>query len=163
MFRALVGHRVRDAWSQLARGDYGYVLDQLAPSFTHSFAGDHALGGERRSREAQRAWFQRLFRLLPALSSSSTTCSCAADRGGRALSRSFTSAPPSRADRTRTSSCRPPTSMGPHHTHPQPRGHTEARPALERLSAAGVDEARAAPISDHEPRVSGSKQQRVAR
>ena len=96
MFRALVAHRVRVAWSQLARGDYGYVLDQLAPSFTHSFAGDHALGGERRSREAQRAWFQRLFRLLP---------------------------------------------------------------GVEFI----LDEARAAPISDHEPRVSGSEQQRVAR
>jgi ketosteroid isomerase-like protein len=65
MYRAIVARRVRTAWEHLARGDYAYVLDQLAASFTHSFAGDHALGGERSSRDAQRAWFERLFRLLP--------------------------------------------------------------------------------------------------
>jgi ketosteroid isomerase-like protein len=65
MYRATVARRVRTAWEHLARGDYAYVLDQLAPTFTHSFAGDHALGGERSSHAAQRAWFERLFRLLP--------------------------------------------------------------------------------------------------
>jgi ketosteroid isomerase-like protein len=65
MYRAIVGHRVRTAWERLARGDYEYVLDQFAPTFTHGFAGAHALGGERSSRAAQRAWFERLFRLLP--------------------------------------------------------------------------------------------------
>jgi ketosteroid isomerase-like protein len=65
MYRAIVARRVRTAWAHLARGDYAYVLDQLAPTFTHSFAGDHALGGERSSRDAQQAWFERLFRLLP--------------------------------------------------------------------------------------------------
>jgi ketosteroid isomerase-like protein len=65
MYRAIVARRVRTAWEHLARGDYGYVLDQLAPTFTHSFAGDHALGGERSSIDVQRAWFERLFRLLP--------------------------------------------------------------------------------------------------
>jgi ketosteroid isomerase-like protein len=65
MFRALAARRVRTAWEHLARRDYGYVLDQLAPTFTHSFAGNHSLGGTRSSREIQDAWFQRLFRLLP--------------------------------------------------------------------------------------------------
>lgn len=65
MYRAIVARRIRTAWEHLARSDYAYVLDQLAPTFTHSFAGEHALGGERRSRDAQRAWFGRLFRLLP--------------------------------------------------------------------------------------------------
>jgi ketosteroid isomerase-like protein len=41
------------------------VLEQFAPTFTHRFAGDHALGGERSSRDTQRAWFERLFRLFP--------------------------------------------------------------------------------------------------
>jgi ketosteroid isomerase-like protein len=67
MYRAIVARRVRTAWDHLGRGDYGYVLDQLAPRFTHSFAGDHALGGERSSRDTQRAWFERLFRLLPGI------------------------------------------------------------------------------------------------
>ena len=64
MFRAIVAHRVRGAWSHLGQRDYDYVLDQFAPRFTHSFAGDHALGGVRHTRDAQRAWFERLFRLL---------------------------------------------------------------------------------------------------
>jgi ketosteroid isomerase-like protein len=68
VYRAIVAHRVRTAWDRLGRGDYEYVLDQLAPVFTHSFAGEHALGGERASRDAQRAWFERLFRLLPGVS-----------------------------------------------------------------------------------------------
>jgi ketosteroid isomerase-like protein len=67
MYRAIVARRVRTAWEHLARGDYGYVLDQFGPRFTHSFAGDHALGGERSSPAAQRAWFERLFRLLPGI------------------------------------------------------------------------------------------------
>jgi ketosteroid isomerase-like protein len=67
MYRAIVAHRVRTAWDRLGRGDYEYVLDQFAPVFTHSLAGEHALGGERASREAQRAWFERLFRLLPGI------------------------------------------------------------------------------------------------
>jgi ketosteroid isomerase-like protein len=65
MYRAIVARRVRTAWDHVGRGDYDYVLDQLEPAFTHSFAGEHALGGERASRDAQRAWFERLFRLLP--------------------------------------------------------------------------------------------------
>jgi ketosteroid isomerase-like protein len=67
MYRAIVARRVRTAWEHLARGDYEHVLGQLAPAFTHSFAGDHALGGERSSRDAQRAWFERVFRLLPGI------------------------------------------------------------------------------------------------
>jgi ketosteroid isomerase-like protein len=65
MYRAIVARRIQSAWEHLARGDSDYVLDQFAPVFTHSFAGEHALGGERASRDAQRAWFARLFRLLP--------------------------------------------------------------------------------------------------
>ena len=65
MYRAVVGRRIRSAWQHLGRGDYEYVLDQFAPAFLHRFAGEHALGGKRSSFEAQRAWFERLFRLLP--------------------------------------------------------------------------------------------------
>ncbi len=41
------------------------MLDTLAPSFSHAFAGEHALAGVRRTRASQAAWFERLFRLLP--------------------------------------------------------------------------------------------------
>jgi ketosteroid isomerase-like protein len=65
MYRAIVARRARAAWRHLGAGDYEYVLGQLAPSFSHSFAGDHALGGTRRTIDSQRAWFERLGRLLP--------------------------------------------------------------------------------------------------
>jgi ketosteroid isomerase-like protein len=64
MYKTIVTRRIRTAWEHLSRGDYGYVLAQFAPRFTHEFAGEHALGGERSSVDAQRAWFERLFRLL---------------------------------------------------------------------------------------------------
>lgn len=67
MYRAIVARRVRTAWRHLAAGDYEFVLDQLAPGFSHRFVGDHALGGERNLIDSQRLWFERLFRLLPDL------------------------------------------------------------------------------------------------
>jgi ketosteroid isomerase-like protein len=65
MFRRIVAARIRAAWHQLQRHNAEPVLNQLAATFEHSFAGDHALGGSRRTRQAQADWFARLFRLLP--------------------------------------------------------------------------------------------------
>ena len=67
MYRRIVEARVRKAWRQLARGNYDYVLDQFARDFEYSFAGDHALGGTRHSREAMTGWFERLFELFPGI------------------------------------------------------------------------------------------------
>jgi ketosteroid isomerase-like protein len=67
MYRRIVASRVRKAWSRLAQGDYEYVLDQFSPAFEYSFAGDHALGGVRHSREAMTSWFRRLFDLFPGI------------------------------------------------------------------------------------------------
>jgi ketosteroid isomerase-like protein len=65
MYRAIVAARVRRAWSDLQQHNTDAVLTQFAAHFEHSFAGEHALGGERHTREAQAAWFARLFRLFP--------------------------------------------------------------------------------------------------
>jgi ketosteroid isomerase-like protein len=67
MYRAIVARRVRKAWAHVDARDPAYVIDQLAPGFEHSFAGDHAMGGTRRSRESLTAWFERVFRLFPAI------------------------------------------------------------------------------------------------
>jgi ketosteroid isomerase-like protein len=64
MFRAIVARRVRTAWRHVDARDPGFVLDQFAPGFEYSFAGDHALGGTRHTREAMEAWFQRLYGLF---------------------------------------------------------------------------------------------------
>lgn len=65
MYRAIVAHRVRTAWKHLNERDAEFVLKMFAPSFTHRFVGDNAMGGVRRRLETQRAWFARLFRVLP--------------------------------------------------------------------------------------------------
>ena len=67
MYRAIVARRVRSAWAHIDARDPEFVIDQLAPGFEHSFAGEHAMGGTRRSRESLAAWFERVFRLFPAI------------------------------------------------------------------------------------------------
>ena len=63
MFHGLVRRRVRAIFDGLSDGDPTVALDGLANDVHHVFGGEHALGGERHSREAVRRWFERLFRL----------------------------------------------------------------------------------------------------
>lgn len=151
MYRAIVARRVRTAWGHLARGDYAYVVDQFAPSFTHSFAGDHALGGERSSRAAQRAWFERLFRLLPGVELRVEDVLV----GGwpwrtRAVAlirvRATPGGHPYENEVAQTIDLRWGRITRIHNLEDTQK----LAAALERLGAAGVDEARAAPITDRE-------------
>lgn len=68
MYHRIVKRRVRTAWAALDARRPEFVVGQLAPRFEHSFAGEHALGGVRRTREAQARWFARLFTLFPDIS-----------------------------------------------------------------------------------------------
>jgi ketosteroid isomerase-like protein len=65
MHRAIVRRQYRRAWQAMNQHDFEAILAQLAPRFAITFVGDTTLGGTRTSVDAQRAWFQRLFRLLP--------------------------------------------------------------------------------------------------
>ena len=65
MYRAIVRRQYRQAWRAMNRHDYEAILRQLAPRFAITFVGDTSLGGTRTTQDAQRAWFERLFRLLP--------------------------------------------------------------------------------------------------
>jgi ketosteroid isomerase-like protein len=67
MYRAIVAAQVRKAWGHMAAHDHGPVLARFAQRFEYRFVGDHALGGVRRTRDAQDAWFQRLFRIFPTI------------------------------------------------------------------------------------------------
>jgi ketosteroid isomerase-like protein len=67
IYRTIVARRVRATFDALGRGDYETGLSGVAEDVTHTFEGDHPLGGTRHSREAMRSWFERLFRLFPAL------------------------------------------------------------------------------------------------
>ena len=75
MYHAMVRRNVIRPFEALNRGDIDYVVAGLAPRFEHIFSGDHTLGGMRHTRPAIRAWFERLFRVLPALSGSRSSTS----------------------------------------------------------------------------------------
>jgi ketosteroid isomerase-like protein len=47
------------------RGDAEPLLTAFAHRFEHVFIGDTALGGTRRTLSWTRAWYERLYRLLP--------------------------------------------------------------------------------------------------
>ncbi len=65
MYHAIVRRRLRQLFDAINRGDAEPVLQQFAAHFEHSFLGDTALGGSRRTLAATRQWYQRLYRLLP--------------------------------------------------------------------------------------------------
>lgn len=65
MYHAHVRSRVRQLFDAINRGDAAPVLAFFAPRFEHSFLGESALGGTRRTLAATREWYGRLYRLLP--------------------------------------------------------------------------------------------------
>lgn len=65
MYHAFVRRRVRALFTAINQGNAEPVLQQFAGRFEHSFLGDHALGGSRKTLAATRAWYARLYRLLP--------------------------------------------------------------------------------------------------
>lgn len=67
MYKRLVRKRVVGVFDAIGRRELATVLGGLADDVHHRFAGDHALGGERHSREGVARWFERLFRLFPEL------------------------------------------------------------------------------------------------
>ena len=67
MYRLIVAARIRGIFARLNAGDSEAMIRSLAPRFTYRFYGDHALGGERTTPAAMRAWWGRVFRLLPGL------------------------------------------------------------------------------------------------
>jgi len=65
MYHAIVRRRLKQLFDAINRGDAERVLRQFAGRFEHSFLGDTALGGSRRTLAATRRWYERLYRLLP--------------------------------------------------------------------------------------------------
>jgi ketosteroid isomerase-like protein len=65
MYHAIVRRKVLALFDAINRGDAEPVIVGFAPVFEHIFLGDTALGGRRTSLAATRAWYERLYRLLP--------------------------------------------------------------------------------------------------
>lgn len=65
MYKAIVRSKVLALFEAVNRGDAEPVLAAFAPRFEHAFLGESALGGARHTLATTRAWYQRLYRLLP--------------------------------------------------------------------------------------------------
>ncbi|WP_255355688.1 nuclear transport factor 2 family protein, partial [Frankia sp. CpI1-P] len=55
----------RAAFAAISAGDWESMIAGMAPTFTYRFYGEHALSGERHTAAALRLWWQRTERLLP--------------------------------------------------------------------------------------------------
>jgi ketosteroid isomerase-like protein len=67
MYQAIVRRRITALFDAVGRDDSNPVLDAFAPRFVHRFLGRSALGGARHSLAATRDWYERLYRLLPGI------------------------------------------------------------------------------------------------
>jgi ketosteroid isomerase-like protein len=65
MYHAIVRRKIMSLFDAINRGDAEPVITGFADRFEHRFLGDTALGGRRTSIAATRAWYARLYRLLP--------------------------------------------------------------------------------------------------
>ncbi len=65
MYHTIVRQKLAQNFHKLNQGDYESIVMQFSPSTHHIFAGDLALGGERRSRDGVRQWYARLFQVFP--------------------------------------------------------------------------------------------------
>jgi ketosteroid isomerase-like protein len=65
MYHRIVARKVRQAFAGISAGDFESMISAMAPRFTYTFYGDHALAGQRHTTAALRLWWQRGARLLP--------------------------------------------------------------------------------------------------
>lgn len=64
MYQRIVAAKVRATFAKISEGDWESMVGSTAPEFTYRFYGEHALGGERRTRDALRRWWTRVFSML---------------------------------------------------------------------------------------------------
>jgi ketosteroid isomerase-like protein len=65
MYRSSVRWRVRSLFEQANKGNWQAIIESLSPNFVYRFIGDTPLGGTRTTKAAMRAWFERIYRLVP--------------------------------------------------------------------------------------------------
>ncbi|OQN99975.1 hypothetical protein B0A48_14180 [Cryoendolithus antarcticus] len=67
MYNLIVARISKKNFEAVNNKDFDSILKQCDAKIHHRFGGNHALGGERHSREVLSRWFQRLGRLSPEL------------------------------------------------------------------------------------------------
>ncbi len=65
MYRLIVRRRIRAVFDEANRGNWRTMIEGLHSTFTYRFVGNTPLGGERSTRKAMEAWWERLYRLFP--------------------------------------------------------------------------------------------------
>jgi ketosteroid isomerase-like protein len=65
MYHAIVKRIARKNFERVNQRDFQSLLKDCVPNVQHRFSGNHALGGERHTREALGRWLDRLARLGP--------------------------------------------------------------------------------------------------
>ena len=148
MYRRFVTRQIQGVFDSLSAGDWQSVLRGVAPDVHHTFAGDHALGGQRHTAEAMGRWFERLYRLFPDLSFEVKRIVVNGHPGDTTVAVEW-------VDRATPVDRVPYENEGAHfiqlkrgkvayiHAYPDTQ---VIEATLDRLAAAGIDEAKAAPI-----------------
>lgn len=67
LYSYIVKKRIRQTFDHVNKHHWDEAIEAVVPSIQHRVSGVHALGGERRSKEALHRWFYRLGRVLPSL------------------------------------------------------------------------------------------------
>lgn len=65
MYHRIVANKVRATFNQISEGNWEPMLTGMAPTFSYRFYGSSALSGERHTIDGLRRWWERSFRLLP--------------------------------------------------------------------------------------------------
>mgnify|MGYP003596327543 CR=1 FL=1 len=68
MLAWIVERKLRHVFARLGEGDCQPMLESLAPGFRYRFEGDSPIGGERTQAASMRQWWARMYRLFPGFS-----------------------------------------------------------------------------------------------
>ncbi|MBX3084923.1 MAG: nuclear transport factor 2 family protein [Anaerolineae bacterium] len=67
MYHAIVEQKVRQGFREMSKGNYQAAVELFAEDVYFSFSGDHAMGGECRTKAQVSQWFARLYRIFPGI------------------------------------------------------------------------------------------------
>lgn len=67
LYSYIVKQKIKQTFDHVNNHNWDEAVAAVSPHVYHRVSGDHALGGERHSKEALRSWFERLGRVLPTL------------------------------------------------------------------------------------------------
>lgn len=64
-YKIILRKKIVDGFAEFSKGNYKPLLALYADDVHQKFEGNHALGGERYSKDKVEQWFQRFVRLIP--------------------------------------------------------------------------------------------------